>query len=368
MERWHQSIQNELLAEHNRFESLAEAQAAVDVWRIEYNTTRPHQSLDMDTPAARFAAAEDQRHALPLWLPTELAALAQPSPACPPTPQLEPPVPPAELPLALGGATPVSHAYACPQTTAASCPDAVEVDRLVPPSGNLQVGRQQFWLGPHRAGQPVTLWIDTTTVHLSLDGRHLKTVPSRLSTVDLARLRAEGARPAGPPPAKPSVGMLAAGAPIEIDRNVNANGFVILAGHHLSVGSPLAGRRITLRLEAQLVHVVVDGLLWRTIPFTLAPTDRIRLRGARLAGPPPQPGDAPIRVQRRVCCRGGTMVIGQKIHVGFRHAGTTVTIEIDDTELRVLDQHDQVLTVVARTSRKEVKRYKAYGHTHRPTA
>jgi transposase InsO family protein len=86
VERWHQSIQNELLAEHNRFESLAEAQAAVDVWRIEYNTTRPHQSLDMDTPAARFAAAEDQRHALPLWLPTELAALAQPSPACPPTP------------------------------------------------------------------------------------------------------------------------------------------------------------------------------------------------------------------------------------------------------------------------------------------
>jgi hypothetical protein len=26
---------------------------------------------------------------------------------------------------------------------------------------------QQFWLGPHRAGQPVTLWIDTTTVHLA---------------------------------------------------------------------------------------------------------------------------------------------------------------------------------------------------------
>jgi hypothetical protein len=26
-------------------------------------------------------------------------------------------------------------------------------------SGNLQVAGQQFWLGPHRAGQPVTLWI-----------------------------------------------------------------------------------------------------------------------------------------------------------------------------------------------------------------
>jgi hypothetical protein len=29
----------------------------------------------------------------------------------------------------------------------------------------------------------------------------------------------------------------------------------------------------------------------------------------------------------------------------------------------VLDQHDQVLTVVPRTSRKEVTRFKAYGHT-----
>lgn len=30
--------------------------------------------------------------------------------------------------------------------------------------------------------------------------------------------------------------------------------------------------------------------------------------------------------------------------------------------LRILDQHDQVLAVIARTTRKEVTRYKAYGH------
>src|SRR4029453_18481229 len=84
--------------------------------------------------------------------------------------------------------------------------DGGEVDRVVPASGNLQVAGQQFWLGPHRAGQPVTLWIDTTTVHVALAGEHLKTVPSRLSTVDLARLRAHGARPAAPPPALPPPG------------------------------------------------------------------------------------------------------------------------------------------------------------------
>jgi hypothetical protein len=62
----------------------------------------------------------------------------------------------------------------------------------VPTSGNLGVCGQQFWLGPQRAGRTLTLWLDTTTVHLSLDGQHLKTLPSRLTSIDLTRLRASG--------------------------------------------------------------------------------------------------------------------------------------------------------------------------------
>lgn len=85
----------------------------------------------------------------------------------------------------------------------ASWPDAVEVDRIVPVPGNMTVGPQQFWLGPARAGQKVTLWMDTTTGHLSIGGWRIKTVPSRLTEVDLARLRHADARPAGPPPAGP---------------------------------------------------------------------------------------------------------------------------------------------------------------------
>ena len=70
----------------------------------------------------------------------------------------------------------------------ASWPDAIEVDRVVPPSGNLWAGGQQFWLSPARAGQTVTLWVDTTRVHLSVGGWRIKTVPSRLAEMDLARL------------------------------------------------------------------------------------------------------------------------------------------------------------------------------------
>jgi transposase InsO family protein len=45
-----QTIQVELLGS---FDSLDAAQAAVDTWRMEYNTHRPHQALDMAT-AKRF--------------------------------------------------------------------------------------------------------------------------------------------------------------------------------------------------------------------------------------------------------------------------------------------------------------------------
>lgn len=34
----------------------------------------------------------------------------------------------------------------------------VEFDPVVPASGNMQAGRRQFWLGPHRAGLTVTFW------------------------------------------------------------------------------------------------------------------------------------------------------------------------------------------------------------------
>jgi transposase InsO family protein len=351
IERWHQSIQTEFLDEQPPFGSLEDAQAAVDGWRVEYNTTRPHQSLDMATPADRFRPAPPSE--LPVWLPADLAPAPEPAP--------EPIPPPAAPP-------PPANAGTVPDSGEVRWPDAVEVDRVVPASGNLQVAGQQFWLGPHRAGQPVTLWIDTTTVHIAVGGQHLKTVPSRLSTVDLARLRADGARPAGPPPARPSPGLLASRATVELDRVVHAQGAVVLANRQILVGMPLAGRQVTLRVEPALLHVIVDGQLWRTLPFTLPPDQRARLRGARIAGPPPALPDTPVRVQRRVSCRGGIQVVGQRVQVGFRHAGATVTVEVDDTVLRILDQHDNVITVVARTTRKEVTRYKAYGHSNRAQA
>jgi hypothetical protein len=101
---------------------------------------------------------------------------------------------------------------------------------LVPPSGNLWIGGQQVWLGPALAGRQVTIWVDETTLHVLLDGIRLKTLPSRLGIIKLARLAADGARPAGAPPLQAGTGTA-----VEIERTVNGAGLVGLAGSQLNV-------------------------------------------------------------------------------------------------------------------------------------
>ena len=54
IERFHRSLRAECLTGQT-FASLSVAQAAIDEWVEFYNTSRPHQSLDMATPAERFA-------------------------------------------------------------------------------------------------------------------------------------------------------------------------------------------------------------------------------------------------------------------------------------------------------------------------
>jgi transposase InsO family protein len=335
VERWHQTLQNELLNDAGPSASMEEAQAAVDEWRDEYNQRRPHQSLDMSCPAEKFQhiAIAGDRDGLEFWVPADLEPVtAMPEPAAAPV-AAEP----------------------------ASWPDAIETDRVVPASGNMTIGPQQFWLGTSRTGQTVTFWIDTTTVHMSIGGWRIKTVPSRLSAVDLARLRNAGARSAGPPPAGPAPGPLAATSCVEVQRLVNSAGIITLGSQVIQVGSPLAGQRARIRLDGQVMHVITqDGILWRTLPCPIPPGQRHKLQGVRLAGPQPLPATS-MSVQRKVSSRGGIQVARQRIQVGFGHAGKTVTIQLGDTTLRITDQYGELITTVPRVSDGEISRFKAYG-------
>ena len=55
VERFHRTLRREFFSKNDyRFETVAEAQAALDAWIVTYNTERPHQSIGDRTPAERF--------------------------------------------------------------------------------------------------------------------------------------------------------------------------------------------------------------------------------------------------------------------------------------------------------------------------
>jgi transposase InsO family protein len=56
IERFHRSLRAEFLNNKPAFTNLKTAQQALDEWVVYYNTARPHQSLNMTTPAERFIA------------------------------------------------------------------------------------------------------------------------------------------------------------------------------------------------------------------------------------------------------------------------------------------------------------------------
>jgi hypothetical protein len=349
VERFHQTLQGELLDHVEVWPDVEAAQAAIDAFRADYNSNRPHQSLGMAFPAERFLPRPSEER-LPLHVPAalnELTSAALPSPDCKTQP---------------GVAMPIAVSMSVPQPPMAPRHDveqvsaAVEVTRIVPPSGNLALRRQQFWLGPARAGIPVTLWADTNVVHLLIDGVRLKTVPSRLTAADLGQLLTEGARPAGPPPVV--AGPVIPGGPVEVERLVNASGLVALAGRQHPVGIQFAGQRVTIRIDRGVMQLAADGVLLRSLPNPLSAAEIARIRDARPAGPAPVPAAEPIRVQRRVSSRGALVVAGQRIHVGIGHAGRTLDVEPADRTIRVYDPHGVLLAEVPCTTTKNIARFK----------
>ena len=57
IERFHQTLRKEFLVDRS-FASFEVAQEELDAWVHDYNTERPHQALDMATPADRFRLPE----------------------------------------------------------------------------------------------------------------------------------------------------------------------------------------------------------------------------------------------------------------------------------------------------------------------
>jgi hypothetical protein len=333
IERFHQTLRRELLDGCGPFADLAAAQSAVDAWLEDYNRMRPHQSLAMAVPVSRFVPRpRAEQDVLPVVLPARLDLV---TPAAPPDPPPEPA--PVAWPLAEGEI------------------GAIEVERQVPASGNLSLRGQQIWFGPALAGTTVTLRIDVNRLHVLIGGARHKTLPSKLSGRDLKALLASGdARPAGPWPDDPGPAVDSAKA-VEVDRTVNAVGYVGLGGDKVLIGWPFAGQRVTLRLDGRILQVL-DGqrVLQATLPSPLPPSACSRLQGGRPAGPSPllpPPGEQVA--ERTVSSTGGFVVAGQRIQLGRGHARQVVTAHLSEDTIRIC-QGTELITTVPRVTRKEV--------------
>jgi len=352
VERFHGTFRPEFLDEAGPFESVEAAQAAVDAWVAGYNTDRPHQALDDKvpvTPAERFAPVPaEQRAVLPLWLPPTLEAVKDA-----PTVQLgvhheNAGAAEESVSVAIGQVVPVPGASRQPQ-------DAIELERVVGPSGNLTIRGQQFWLGPARVGQRVRFWIDCDMIHLSIGGTRVKTVRSHLSVTDLAILVTHGATPAGRPPLPSS---REPDSVVEVERAVSRHGTVALAGHVILAAEILGGRQVGIRIEGQtLMFFDLDTReLLRTRPNPIPPEALRNLRGVRPAGRPIRPSNEPITVQRRASNTGVIMVAGQKVALGRAHAHQTVTVHVAEATLAV--EVEGETRVIRRTTTQPVRSIK----------
>ncbi len=122
VERFHKTLRRELLDETGAFESIEAAQAAIDEWVHAYNTVRPHQSLDMATPASLFRSRVTDPELHPA------ADLSRPDEQVSPIPLMAPP-------------------------NVRSGPLPIEMEARVPPSGVVVIaGLQQLWVGKNYAG------------------------------------------------------------------------------------------------------------------------------------------------------------------------------------------------------------------------
>jgi hypothetical protein len=334
VERFHLTLRRELLDGHELFESLEQAQAALNVFVADYNGDRPHQALDLKQPVSpqqRFTPTPQAERALvELWVP----------------PALTPVLTPGLAEQTAGEAVTAGEYHGGP----------IEFDKVVPASGNMWVAHKQFWLGPRRAGLVARFWANCDLIHVSIGGARVKTLRSHLSATDLAKLIAQGAVPAGPTP----LAAIEDGTALEVERIVSNAGLISLASKQILVAERLGGIAVGVRIEEQtlLFFDITTRELLRTRPNPLTREQALQLRGVRPAGPPPRPSQDPIRIQRRASDTGVIVVAGQKVALGRTHRGQEVKILVSETTLTIHLLGQDVRTI-RRTTTQPIRNIKA---------
>ncbi|CAM4395006.1 integrase core domain-containing protein [Nocardiopsis rhodophaea] len=325
IERFHKTLRREMLDHAGPFADPAAAQAAIEAWVDAYNHTRPHQSLDMATPAQAF-----RPHRLPAdSSATAGAEPAEPTPEHPESMRL-PVLPP-------------------PQSPEESAPlMAVEFEAVISPGRRVMLPQcHSLKFSPRLVGRTVTVWVSHRTVHVLLDGQLIRTRSMAFTDADLRQLVMKGGRVGGP---EPQGGVnadrpLAPTTVVEVDRKASKDGVVSLGRTPVALGTELIGKDVTLRFDGGFMYVIHAGLLVKTLAAPIPHERRAKLTGARVATSPlPPPPSQPRRAVRRVGADGTFAIARQKLRPGVAHAGKTVTVVIEETCFRVLDGEVEIST------------------------
>jgi hypothetical protein len=139
---------------------------------------------------------------------------------------------------------------------------------------------------------------------------------------------------------------------------VSASGNISVGDHVIGAGLPLAGQRVTLRLDGPVAHILSGGTVVRTAACPVPEQARARLRGARAGTTSPPRLPESFQVRRRVSVRGAIMIGRQRIQVGLPHAGKIADITVGSDTYQTSIEDDITITT-ARQNSRDIRRHKA---------
>ncbi len=232
VERFHKTLKKDFLA-GKIFETIEEAQAAIDGWVQEYNHERPHQSVGDRPPIDRFRLAK--RDTFEPVEVTEERVEAEPA-----------------------------------------VPAAVRHSRRVSSNGRVSLAAHHYHVGRWLAGETVELVCRGGLVEVVHDGVLVATHARRHAPEKEATIRraARTRRPA-------TVGQ-------PVTRKVDKSGCVSFAGWSYRVGNAHRRQQVEISIVADTVQITFDGRLVRTHPIR---HDRAKEHGAFA-----NPGGRPRRI------------------------------------------------------------------------
>lgn len=208
IERLHKTMRKEFVSEHS-FDTIDQAQQALDGWVVDYNNEREHQSLGDVPPIRRFELAKPA----PLEVIDGDIAIEEEPPPRPKT-----------------------------------------VSRRVDRAGRISILKHRYHVGRHLAGEAVTIESRDGLLQVTHNGVVVATHARRHLVDDDDKMdrRAKASRPS------------AATRGSEVLRVVDGSGGVSFAGTMYRVGNRFIGQTAGVRIVGDTVQITIDGALVRT--------------------------------------------------------------------------------------------------------